>query len=729
MKHVIKSLSALLLLGAVDTMADDGQSNDAFNKEFMEEVIVSGGKEGARTMSGSAYVLDKADLEQFDFSDLNKVLSTIPGVYIRQEDGFGLRPNIGLRGVTSERSQKITLMEDGILITPAPYSAPAAYYMPNVSRMSTVEVVKGPATIKYGPNNVGGSVNLVTPAIPDEQTGFVDLGAGSDGYEKYQAFFGDRIGDFGYWIDGLRFGSDGFKELDTGGDTGFERNDINVKLQWVPDDFLGVPQRFILKAGYADENSDETYLGLTQQDFDNNPLRRYAASQRDNFDSEHRLVNLDHGLYLTESLTIGTQIYWNHFKRSWNKLDGFVEGPSLNDILEQPDLFPRQIDIIRGDINSNPVATDTLGVTDNDREYESAGIQMAADYTVDYGEFAHNVEVGLRYHYDSIDRDHLSRSYLMSDSDMVSDGIERGNKTLNDAHTDAVATYLRDTVDWRDWKFNAGIRYEYIDSHFNDELNNRQSRNSQSLLAPGAGVFWQYTDQLGFLLGINKGFSPTGASASSNVDAEEAINFEYGLRYDTEVLQAQVIGFFSDYDNLIGRCRASDSGCEVGEEFNGGEVQIAGLEVYGNYLVNAGGAVEFPINVSYTHTESSFQTSFDSSFSQWGNVKQGDALPYLPENIGRIQFGAEAARWEAFAAVSYQGEMRDKAGRGSFDDVIHTDEYTTLDLSVLWRPSDAWLVQFTVDNVTEEEAIVSWRPFGARPNSPRLYRGRVRYTF
>jgi Fe(3+) dicitrate transport protein len=129
-KHIIKSLSAVLVLGAVDVIAADGQSDDAFDKQFMEEVIVSGGKEGARTMSGSAYVLDKADLEQFDFSDLNKVLSTIPGVYIRQEDGFGLRPNIGLRGVTSERSQKITLMEDGILITPAPYSAPAATTCP-----------------------------------------------------------------------------------------------------------------------------------------------------------------------------------------------------------------------------------------------------------------------------------------------------------------------------------------------------------------------------------------------------------------------------------------------------------------------------------------------------------------------------------------------------------------------------------------------------------------------
>ena len=721
------AVCGLLSLLSITSTAADNPANST--SPPMEEVLVTGGKDAIRTLSGSAYLLDEAQLEQFDYPDLNKVLSTLPGVYIRQEDGFGLRPNIGLRGVTSERSQKITILEDGVLITPAPYSAPAAYYIPNISRMRAVEVVKGPATIKIGPNNVGGAINLVTPPVPEERTGFVDLGVGTDGYEKYHAFFGDRLGDFGYWIEGLRYGSDGFKDLDGGGDTGFTRNDINAKLQWAPQDLLGFDQRFTLKLGYADENSDETYLGLTDEDFDRDPLRRYASSQLDNFDSEHIQAHFDHTLYLSEALTLGTQIYWNHYERSWNKLNGFIAGAGLSNILTQPQLFPRQLGIIRGEIDSNTSDSETLDVTDNDRDYDSEGIQFSVDSLIDQGAIQHQLEAGLRLHRDSINRDHFTRSYLMKDVELVSDGIDRGNKVLNKAETDAVATYIHDTVSWENWKFNAGLRYEFIDSDFKDDLAGSKSSKSQDYFAPGAGAFWQYTDHLGFLVGVNKGYSPAGASADSNVDPEEAINYEYGLRFNKEEINVEVIGFFSDYKNLIGRCRASESGCEVGEEFNGGEVQVAGVEVYGQYVANAGGAIQFPVNLTYTYTESSFQNSFESSFSQWGNVRQGDELPYLPENVGRLQVGAQAAQWEAFAAVNYQDKMRDQAGRGSINDAVHTDAYTTLDLSLLWRPNDTWLVQLNVDNATDEKAIVSWRPFGARPTSPRVYRARIRYTF
>ena len=135
-----------------------------------EEVLVTGGRNAILSLGGSAQIIDEAMLEQFDFSDLNQVMSSLPGVYIREEDGYGLRPNIGIRGATSERSQKITIMEDGVLITPAPYSAPAAYYIPNISRMSAVELVKGPAAILHGPHTVGGAINFASRPISDDPT-------------------------------------------------------------------------------------------------------------------------------------------------------------------------------------------------------------------------------------------------------------------------------------------------------------------------------------------------------------------------------------------------------------------------------------------------------------------------------------------------------------------------------------------------------------------------------
>ena len=90
---------------------------------------------------------------------------------MRGEDGFGLRPNIGIRGANPDRSKKVTLMEDGILFGPAPYSAPAAYYFPLITRMELVRVIKGPGAISFGPQTVGGAIDLVTRGIPRRRGG------------------------------------------------------------------------------------------------------------------------------------------------------------------------------------------------------------------------------------------------------------------------------------------------------------------------------------------------------------------------------------------------------------------------------------------------------------------------------------------------------------------------------------------------------------------------------
>ncbi|BFM07360.1 TonB-dependent receptor family protein [Halioxenophilus aromaticivorans] len=723
-KHLLSLAIAASIVANQAVAEEDEQSSTA-----MEEVLVTGGKEAINTLAGSAHLLDEEMLEQFDFSDLNQVLATLPGVYIRQEDGFGLRPNIGLRGVTSERSQKITLMEDGVLIKPAPYSAPAAYYIPNISRMSAVEVVKGPAAIKNGPNNVGGAINLVTQPVPQTSEGFIDLSAGEYGYQKYQVFYGNKHGNFGYWVDALQYGSDGFKELDGGGDTGFTRNDINAKLQWSLDDLWGFEQLITLKVGYADEDADETYLGLTQADFDDNPLRRYAATQLAHFESEHTQIHFDHGLTVSDNLTLNTKLYFNEFERAWRKVDGFISGVPIATVLERPDLFPRELGIIRGTLDTVNTPNETLDITTNDREYGSSGIQLKMDYAFTTGDINHQLEVGVRYHHDYIERDHSTEGYLMQAGNLVNDGLDWGNKTLNKAETDALAVYVHDTLEWNLWTFNAGLRIEDIRSEATDYLNQTQDEITQSVVAPGLGAFWQFSESLGFLVGVNKGFSPAGATAGDDADPEEALNLEYGLRYTAANLSGEVIGFFSDYKNLLGRCRASDTGCNVGEEFNGGGVQVSGVEIYGQYDVALAQSLEMPIALSYTYTESAFQDAFESSFSQWGNVSEGDELPYLPEHTGRLQVGLKGLKWDAFVAVNHQSEMRNQAGSAAISQGLHTDAYTTVDVSGSWNPTPAWLLQLSIDNATDEEAVVSWRPFGARPLKPRTARARVRYSF
>ena len=131
-----------------------------------DEVTIIGSKVDVRKVAGSGAVISDAQIATEVSTDINQLLKTVPGVYVREEDGYGLRPNFGIRGATSERSEKVTLMEDGVLIAPAPYSNPAAYYFPTAMRMKGVEILKGAPLLRYGPQTVGGVMNMITMLYP-----------------------------------------------------------------------------------------------------------------------------------------------------------------------------------------------------------------------------------------------------------------------------------------------------------------------------------------------------------------------------------------------------------------------------------------------------------------------------------------------------------------------------------------------------------------------------------
>jgi len=295
------------------------------DERLAEQIVVIGERS---QVPGSGAVLDDVELDRFDQIDLNQVLAVVPGVYVREEDGYGLRPNIGIRGAAAERSQKVTIMQDGVPIAPAPYSAPAAYFVPNISRIERLEVLKGPAAIAHGPHTVGGAINLLSRGLPNERFAEADLSLAGNRYHKLAVTYGDALdaGDGGYLLEALRFGSDGFKELDGGGDTGFVRHDLGLK--WGRSLPGSLAHRLTARIGYADEVSGETYLGLADADFLAAPKRRYAASRNDRFESEHWSAMSGYSFALGQ-FDFNAKAYWHRFDRSWDKLDGFIKGPPL----------------------------------------------------------------------------------------------------------------------------------------------------------------------------------------------------------------------------------------------------------------------------------------------------------------------------------------------------------------------------------------------------------------
>jgi Fe(3+) dicitrate transport protein len=213
---------------------------------------------------------------------VGSLLRQVPGVNIQEEEGYGRRPHIGLRGTGTERSSKVTVMEDGVLIAPAPYSAPAAYFFPVVGRMEAIEVRKGSSQVKYGPRTVGGAVNLVTASVPSTlRMEWTRRGSGRDG---------EAGGAGGGFVPPWRLGGGDVPAADRRvqgagrrGRHGFPGlGNYMAKLRVNTDrEAGGAYQELELKLNRYDEVSDETYLGLTDADFQANPLRRYAASQED----------------------------------------------------------------------------------------------------------------------------------------------------------------------------------------------------------------------------------------------------------------------------------------------------------------------------------------------------------------------------------------------------------------------------------------------------------------
>ncbi|MEC8324725.1 MAG: TonB-dependent receptor [Pseudomonadota bacterium] len=724
-----KTLLALAIAScATSVVAKDNKAND------IEHITIISHGDKLRTESGSATLVSEVELEKYEYDDIHRILAKVPGVNIREEDGYGLRPNIGFRGVTPERSKKVTILEDGVLIGPAPYSAPAAYYFPVTTRMTAVEVFKGPAAIKHGPQTVAGTLNMVTRQVPFELTGGLDLATGTDGYQKAHGYFGTEVAkNLGVLVEGVRLQADGFKEIDNGGDSGFKKNDLLVKTKYLLDG-QAFDQSFELKLSYADENSDETYLGLTDADFNANPYRRYAASQPANMDTEHTQIMFTHNLS-NDVFSATTRVYRNDYERAWRKLGSLTSSSaSLSAIMTNPELHEREYAVITGEQNSvlDGETSMFLVMGTNDREYYSQGIQIDADYEFSLGGLDHKLAFGVRYHEDEIERKHFSENYQMLDGYAEKTAADKVFTTTNIENTEALSVYIEDTVKVGNLTVSAGVRGEDMDMYYTDLVDRDDwQRKSTQIWLPGVSGFYQVTENAGVLFGVHQGFVPSSPQQASDVKVEKSINYEFGGRFNDGATNIELVSFFNDYSNLKESCSQSSCGNQgdLDREFNGGEVNVYGLEAQLRQSYPISTQFDMPYSFTYTYTKSEFLESFESDFEQWGDISDGDSVQYLPEHQLNFEIGLAANNWETNLIVKYVSEMDEAAGDNVTLSGFKTESSVIVDVSASYDLGQYGRIYGKVDNLTDEAYIISRRPYGARPNKPRQFVIGYKYQF
>ena len=734
-------LSATALAAASGTAFGQAETGTAALSDIITVIGLNGDPDA---VAGSADVLTTEDLAIHDYADVTRLLRTVAGVNIQEEDGYGLRPNIGMRGTGLDRSEKITLMEDGVLIAPAPYAAPAAYYFPHTGRMAGVEIIKGASGVRYGPRSQGGSLNLLSTPVPDDVSGLLTLWAGDENTRRSHAHIGGMadLSDtvrFGGLIEGFFDSADGFKTIDGMEDasTGFEVEDYVGKLR-LEVAAGGTVHVFELKGQYSDELSNETYLGLTEADFAADPFRRYSASQLDQMDAEHSEWSLRYRADFANGLELSAVAYSTAFARDWFKLDrvdpdgaGAASAASISSILSDPTGNAAAFDIVQGGAGLVS-ADDAVLIKHNNRDYSAQGIQLELAGDAELAGVSHGWRVGVRVHEDEMDRYQWRENFRMDNGTLVLTSIDTPGSDSNRIESaEAVAIFVQDEIAFGDWVVTPGVRFEQIDLRRADYGKSDTDRtganltyrdNSIEAVVPGVSVRYSLDEAWSLFGGVHRGFAPP-APGSTTQEAEDATNWEFGTRYQGTGFGFEAIGFFNAYGNLIGTCtNSTGGGCAIGDQFDGGEVDVLGLELTADTdLAPSLGLtdIELPVRVAYTWTDAEFQTGFNSGFGPWGNVQPGDELPYIPEHQLFVSLGLDAGQFGCEISVSWVDDVRTVAGQGAIPATSQVEAHTVADASAWYAVSEQVRARISVRNLTDETYSVARRPAGLRPGAPR----------
>ena len=683
--------------------------------------VIGSRSDALSRLPGSASVAKREEIEAQQPLSANEVLRTFPGVHIQEEEGVGLRANIGIRGLDPDRSRTVLVLEDGIPVSLAPYGEPEMYYSPPIDRMERIEVVKGSGSILFGPQTIGGVVNYVTAEAPVEAAGRLLVQGGSGASLLAKLGYGGTWGPVRGTATAFR------KQADDLNGLRFDMTDATAKVA-----LRGGAGDFGLKITAYEERSNATYLGLTDSLFRADPHRHPAP------DDELRLhryaVTGTHDVALSRGAAVHTAVYGYQTTRDWRR-QNFTYTSS----------------------RSNYVFANSTG--NRNRSFDVVGIEPRLRAGWAAGGMVSELETGVRAHYERA-RD----QYIAGDGPTASTGLLRDDEIRTGRAFSAFAQnrfFITDAL-----TLTPGVRLERFefDRHIlrarvrrtdgttttrNVEDVDIRESDAISEFIPGVGAAWSRDETITVFAGAHRGFAPPRAKdalvyedptlspdqqipdpVSLDLDAERSWNYELGARVTpASYLSLEATAFLLDFSNQIIEPSLSAGSVAQASLANQGATRHRGVEgaLSFDFARMIGQPYSLSAGLAYTYADAVFAGERFLAFGSDTVNIEGNRLPYAPLHTGSASLTFQHPRG---VTVRLDGTLVGSQFTDNFETVEGSANgrngripaYHVFDLSTrlaVPRLSDVTVLA-SVKNLSDETYIASRRPQGIKTGLPRL---------
>jgi Fe(3+) dicitrate transport protein len=454
--------------------------------QLKEVSVTSTGIKGeTRDVPGTVSFIDNRQIQESGAQNVGQIITRVPGVNYLDEDGRGLKPNIGLRGLDPLRNRNLLVLIDGKFpIGMTYYGDPASYYMTPVQQIERIEVIKGASPVLYGGYSVGGVINMITRKGKSTPGVRADLSYGSFNAFNAQLSASANNGKTSYMISGLRRQGDSYRQRGA-----FAVNDISVNFATRPDSASEIS--FYLNA--FGEDSD-TPGGLTHAQYNADPRQSQHSSDR--FIARRYSAAVSYKKSFGPNHHVSSSVYNNYFIRDW--WIAYLN-PTNNGFLR--------------DISA-------LG---NVTDYHYTGKVLG---------MKNSFIAGGRIHTDRLDDINIAGAHK---------DARTGRTTGNKVNTSLVyEAYLYDELSITDnLTIAPGVRYTNIDYKRNDLVAQRRDKMAAEAFVYSGGLIYKLPGKTRLYATVSQGYQPPTLNSAlnpGNIDAgvdlkpETSMNYEAGFR-------------------------------------------------------------------------------------------------------------------------------------------------------------------------------------------------------